>query len=36
MPRIKSRLRFLNHIEGRGVDLFHVACERDLEGVVGK
>ena len=36
MPRMESRLRFMEHIEGRGVDLFRVACERDLEGVVGK
>ena len=36
MPRIESRLRFIEHIEGRGVDLFRVACERDLEGIVGK
>lgn len=25
-----------DHVEGRGRDLFRVACERDLEGVVGK
>ena len=25
-----------NHVHGRGVDLFRVACERDLEGVVEK
>jgi len=36
MPRIESRLRFIEHIEARGVDLFRVACGRDLEGVVGK
>jgi bifunctional non-homologous end joining protein LigD len=36
MPRIQSRLRFMEHIERRGVGLFPAACERDLEGVVGK
>jgi bifunctional non-homologous end joining protein LigD len=36
MPRVESRLRFVDHIEGRGVDLFRLACERDLEGIVGK
>jgi bifunctional non-homologous end joining protein LigD len=36
MPRIDSRLRYLDHIEGRGEDLFRAACECDLEGVVGK
>ena len=36
MPWVESRLRYLDHIERRGVDLFKVACERDLEGVVGK
>jgi bifunctional non-homologous end joining protein LigD len=30
------RLRFMEHIEGRGVDLFRVACDRALEGSVGK
>ena len=36
MPWVESRLRYLDHIERRGVDLFRAACERDLEGVVGK
>src|SRR5688572_29359601 len=36
MPRVESRLRYLEHIEGRGVDLFRVACGCDLEGIVGK
>jgi hypothetical protein len=31
---VESPLRYLDHIERRG--LFRVACERDLEGVVGK
>ena len=35
MPKVES-LRYLDHIESRGVDLFRAACERDLEGVVGK
>jgi bifunctional non-homologous end joining protein LigD len=36
MPRVESRLRLMEHIEARGVDLFRAACERDLEGIVGK
>ena len=31
MPRWESRVRFLEHVHGRGVDLFGVACERTLE-----
>ena len=34
MPTIETRLLYLDHIERRGCDLFHVACERDLEGIV--
>jgi ATP-dependent DNA ligase len=26
----------LEHVAARGRDLFRVACERDLEGIVGK
>jgi hypothetical protein len=33
MPWVERRLRYLDHIERRGVDLFRVACERDLEEV---
>jgi hypothetical protein len=36
MPRVESRLRFMEHIEKRGIDLFRIACERDMEGIVGK
>ena len=36
MPTIQTRLLYLDHIEQRGCDLFRVACERDLEGIVGK
>ena len=36
MPTIETRLLYLDHIEHRGCDLFRVACERDLEGIVGK
>ena len=36
MPKIETRLLYLDHLPGRGRDLFRVACERDLEGVVGK
>ena len=27
---------YLDHLAERGCDLFRVACERDLEGIVGK
>jgi len=36
MPRIESRLLHVDHIAARGMGLFRAACERDLEGVVGK
>jgi bifunctional non-homologous end joining protein LigD len=36
MPTIETRLLDLDHIERRGCDLFRVACERDLEGIVAK
>jgi hypothetical protein len=31
-----SLLEYLDHIEQRGCDLCRVACERDLERIVGK
>jgi bifunctional non-homologous end joining protein LigD len=31
-----SRLRYVDHVVGRGIDLFREACRRDLEGIVGK
>jgi bifunctional non-homologous end joining protein LigD len=34
MPRIDSRLRYVDHVARPGRDLFDAACERDLEGVV--
>ena len=36
MPAIECRLLYLDHIERRGCDLFRVAYERDLEGIVAK
>jgi bifunctional non-homologous end joining protein LigD len=36
MPRVESRLRHVDHVEARGVDLFREACRRDLEGIVAK
>jgi bifunctional non-homologous end joining protein LigD len=36
MPIVESRVLFLDHIERRGRDLFRVACDRDLEGIVAK
>jgi len=36
MPRIESRLLYVDHVEARGVDLFREVCRRDLEGTVAK
>jgi bifunctional non-homologous end joining protein LigD len=36
MPRIDSRLLYLDHVAGRGVDLYRQVCRRDLEGIVAK
>ena len=36
MPTIETPLLYLDHHEERGCDLFRVACECDLEGIVGK
>ena len=33
---IECRLLYLDHLDERGSDLFRVACERDLEGIVAK
>jgi hypothetical protein len=35
MPTVECRVLFLDSIAERGCDLFRVACERDLEGIVG-
>jgi bifunctional non-homologous end joining protein LigD len=36
IPGESTSLLYLDHIEGRGRDLFAEVCARDLEGVVGK
>ena len=36
MPRVQSRLLPVEHVVGRGIDLYRAACEHDLEGVVAK
>ena len=36
MPTIDSRLQYLDHVVERGCDLFRVACQHDLEGIVAK
>jgi ATP-dependent DNA ligase len=36
MPRIDSRLLYVDHLKARGCDLFRAACDRDLEGIVAK
>jgi bifunctional non-homologous end joining protein LigD len=34
VPARSSRLLYVDHVDGRGEDLFRLACERDLEGIV--
>lgn len=36
MPRVESQVRLVEHVKGRGVDFFRVACAHDIEGVVAK
>ena len=36
MPKVELRVLYLDHVAGRGQDLFRAASERDLEGVIGK
>ena len=36
MPRIETRLLYLDHVVARGRDLYSAACERDVEGIVAK
>jgi len=36
MPRVKSQVRYVDHISERGVDFFRAACANDLEGTVAK
>jgi hypothetical protein len=36
MPRIDSRLLFVDSLKGRGTALYREVCRRDLEGIVGK
>jgi bifunctional non-homologous end joining protein LigD len=36
LPKIATRLLYLDHIEARGTDLYSAACARDVEGVVAK
>jgi bifunctional non-homologous end joining protein LigD len=36
MPRIESRLVYVDYLKARGRDLYRASCRRDLEGVVAK
>jgi ATP-dependent DNA ligase len=36
VPPQPSRLLYVDHIDGRGVDLFREVCRQDLEGIVAK
>jgi hypothetical protein len=36
VPKQAARLLYCDHIEGDGEELFRLACEDDLEGIVAK
>jgi ATP-dependent DNA ligase len=36
IPKGLSSLLYVDHIEARGEDLFRLACQEDLEGIVAK
>jgi bifunctional non-homologous end joining protein LigD len=36
MPKIESRVRYVDHIVGGGKKFFELACIEDLEGIVAK
>jgi len=36
VPRRSDRLRYLDGLVGRGVDLFRAVCDLDMEGIVAK
>jgi bifunctional non-homologous end joining protein LigD len=36
LPKVESRVMYVDHVPKRGVDLFAAACRRDLEGIVAK
>jgi len=35
-PRAQGSVRYLSHVRGRGIALFTLVCEQDLEGIVAK
>jgi hypothetical protein len=36
LVRDQPRILYASHFEARGIDLFRLVCERDLEGIVCK
>jgi len=36
IPSNGERLLYCDHVEGMGEELFHLVCQRDLEGIVAK
>jgi bifunctional non-homologous end joining protein LigD len=36
MPKVQSRVLYVDHVFGRGRALFRAACRHDLEGIVAK
>ena len=33
---VKSPVLFVDHVVGRGIELFQAVCQKDLEGIVAK
>jgi ATP-dependent DNA ligase len=36
MPRVQSRIRYVDHLAGSGSAFYRAVCDHDLEGVVAK
>jgi bifunctional non-homologous end joining protein LigD len=36
MPTVESRVRYVDHVQERGIDFYRAVCERDLKGIVAK
>jgi bifunctional non-homologous end joining protein LigD len=36
LPKDSAHVRYVDHLCGNGTKLYRMACERDLEGIVGK
>jgi bifunctional non-homologous end joining protein LigD len=36
VPQVGCRVLYVDHVAGRGVDLFRAVCDADMEGIVAK